>query len=247
LEDGARIGAGLALALRWGFRPEEELAGGYCSAVYADASRVLKIPLRGEELHSGFHATLQLAAIGGPAVLEADEPTGVVLMERIRPGDNLMRVADVEAEPVIVGFIERLVGLDTSRCLPLEQSYAGALAEKLHATTVERVFLHGDLHHENVLRAPNGWRVIDPKGLVGDRNFEPIAYLRNPLDWVPIASDLAAVTRARIDRFAAVLGLDRGRITAWGLVDKLDGDRDSRLVDVYTALLEEWAPELVGR
>ena len=35
-------------------------------------------------------------------------------------------------------------------------------------TTSEAVVLHGDLHHDNVLRDGDGWVVIDPHGYVGD-------------------------------------------------------------------------------
>lgn len=33
----------------------------------------------------------------------------------------------------------------------------------------EQVVLHGDLHHENVLRSGGGWVAIDPNGVIGAR------------------------------------------------------------------------------
>ena len=44
------------------------------------------------------------------------------------------------------------------------------LRPKLGATQRDVVVLHGDMHHENVLKfSSRGWPAIDPKGLVGER------------------------------------------------------------------------------
>ena len=66
----------------------------------------------------------------------------------------------------------------------------------------EEVVLHGDLHHENILRSGDGWIAIDPKGMVGEREYETGAFIRNH------------GTRCD-DQLAEALGLDVRRIRLW--------------------------------
>ena len=45
-----------------------------------------------------------------------------------------------------------------------------------------RVLLHGDLHHDNILRSGReGWLAIGPFGVFGDPGFEAGALLYNPI------------------------------------------------------------------
>ena len=45
----------------------------------------------------------------------------------------------------------------------------------------ERVLLHGDLHHWNILSASRQpWLALDPKGVIGEREYDVGALLRNP-------------------------------------------------------------------
>jgi streptomycin 6-kinase len=69
----------------------------------------------------------------------------------------------------------------------------------------EEVVLHGDLHHENILRSDGGWVAIDPKGVIGEREYETGAFIRNR----------GADAGRRADQLAETLGLDGGRIRLW--------------------------------
>ena len=80
----------------------------------------------------------------------------------------------------------------------------------------EPVVLHGDFHHENVLRQPDGGLVvIDPKGILGARGFDVGALLWNPIGQV---LDHPEVMPTRLDVLADQLGLDRAEVRAWGWV-----------------------------
>jgi streptomycin 6-kinase len=92
---------------------------------------------------------------------------------------------------------------------------ADALLAELLATAPADVILHGDHHHFNILTsqrpddpAPQ-WRVIDPKGLVGDPCFDICQFLFNPGDETP------SMIARRVDIFTAELGLDRPRTKRW--------------------------------
>ncbi|MDU1892896.1 MAG: aminoglycoside phosphotransferase family protein [Dysgonomonas sp.] len=55
------------------------------------------------------------------------------------------------------------------------------IAKNLLKNQQDRVILHGDLHHENILHSANrGWLAIDPKGIIGERAFDYVNILCNP-------------------------------------------------------------------
>src|SRR5688572_6817005 len=57
---------------------------------------------------------------------------------------------------------------------------AGRLFDALCASAPARVVVHGDLHHDNVLRAEREpWLAIDPHGVVGDPGYEARSMVYN--------------------------------------------------------------------
>lgn len=79
----------------------------------------------------------------------------------------------------------------------------------------ELVLLHGDLHSDNILSSQRGWLSIDPKGVIGEREFELGAYLRNPYYDYPKGSDYKKLETNRIHQFSDELGFDNKRILDW--------------------------------
>ncbi len=74
--------------------------------------------------------------------------------------------------------------------------------------------LHGDLHHENILWAQeHGWLAIDPKGIIGELEYEVIPFLMNNFP----RQDSVAATKFRVDTFARELNLQPERILSWAL------------------------------
>lgn len=230
------------LAERWGFEPMEELKGGFCSRVYADRSRVLKVPFQGEEMDSGWRAAVAMSDKLGTTVYEHDPETGALLMARLLPGRSLAEVSsdDEEAFPVLIERMMAMRGIAFEGALRLEEYYSCAdpLFDDLVATMKGSVFLHGDLHHSNVLDGgqERGWMVIDPKGLIGDPAYEPVAVLRNP---VSQSGDRLADPnriRQRLVRLCGALDVDAWRVIAWCIVD-LRSEADERPTDHAWSLL----------
>ena len=90
---------------------------------------------------------------------------------------------------------------------------AAETAADLLATQRDVVVLHGDMHHENVLRfSSRGWLAIDPKGLVGERGFDYANIFCNP-------DSETATMPGRLARQAQVVaetaGLEHSRLLAW--------------------------------
>jgi streptomycin 6-kinase len=93
---------------------------------------------------------------------------------------------------------------------------AEALFAELLASSGAPMLLHGDLHHENILSAERApWLAIDPKGLIGEAEYEVGALIRNPLPRLLALPDVTATLARRFDILAESLGFDRQRMIAW--------------------------------
>jgi streptomycin 6-kinase len=92
---------------------------------------------------------------------------------------------------------------------------AGELFAELCATPRDVRLLHGDLHHYNVLFDRNaGWVAIDPWGVIGEKEFEVGACLRNPIDALQLLSDPKVMER-RLKTYEAMLNIDADRALKW--------------------------------
>ncbi|MFM9329590.1 aminoglycoside phosphotransferase family protein [Paenibacillus mesotrionivorans] len=135
----------------------------------------------------------------------ADAAEGALLEERLLPGtplrdepslDKRMSVfsglvaglhiapADAEAYPSYLGWVTRIARYmrerEGNRRLCGHMQKAEKLCKALWDTYPRRVLLHGDLHHDNILLEQNGtYRIIDPKGVIGDPVFELPRFILN--------------------------------------------------------------------
>jgi streptomycin 6-kinase len=76
--------------------------------------------------------------------------------------------------------------------------------------------LHGDLQHYNVLfDSDRGWLAIDPKGVIGEVEYEIGASLRNPYEEPGLFASAETVEK-RLRCFEAKLKLNSDRALAWG-------------------------------
>jgi streptomycin 6-kinase len=92
---------------------------------------------------------------------------------------------------------------------------AHRLYSELCASQREPRLLHGDLHHYNVLfDSERGWLAIDPKGVIGEPEYELGAVLRNPFELPDLFATRATIER-RLKQFTRKLNLDLERSLAW--------------------------------
>ena len=76
--------------------------------------------------------------------------------------------------------------------------------------------LHGDLQHYNVLfDSDRGWIAIDPKGVIGEVEYEIGAVLRNPNERPDLFLSRSTIER-RLKQLTDRLNLDFERTLAWG-------------------------------
>ena len=191
-----------------------------------------------DEVHSG----RVLRAFGGNSAARVyEEETGAVLLERLDPGDQLVslvrRGEDEEATRILAQVISGLAhheppegcptvadwGRGFSRYLKgSHRQIPGRLVqeaknvyEQLASSQRTTMLLHGDLQHYNVLfDRQRGWLAIDPKGVVGELEFELGALLRNPIEQPELFIDRVTVER-RLDILSALLPIDGTRALEW--------------------------------
>jgi streptomycin 6-kinase len=185
--------------------------------------------------HSDEHDQAQiLIHWGTPAVRVLEHDRDALLMERLAPGTALTDVTDDdEATRIWCGIVAALhqrpaphwphsveaAGESFERPWPTHARLPHELIAHAHreyttlcATEAKpRVLLHADLHHGNILRAADGWRVIDPKGVCGELAYEAGAWLRNP----SLAACEPAVVERRVRLITAQLDLDGERVLRW--------------------------------
>lgn len=184
------------------------------------------------------------AGTGAVRLLEADDE--VHLVEHCA-GPPLLGWPDGHrddiAVPIIADTVSRLHGSRAARpaavptladrCTALDRAIsheaaphqarflrARRIADEL-LTAQMPVLLHGDLHHENILRAvrPGGatWLAIDPQGVWGDPAYEVANAFGNPRGH-PEVTLAPGRPRRLASAFAGTLGLDPHRILGWAFV-----------------------------
>ena len=185
-------------------------------------------------------------AFAGRGVVRAlEHAPGAVLLERLLPGTPLASetIPDEEATAIIAGVIDRMSPEPPPAGSPTVEQWAesferyraagtgaipGPLVQVAHdmytelcASQAATRLLHGDLHHHNILLdSQRGWLAIDPKGVIGEPAFEVGAALRNPCERPELFTAPAAILK-RVDCFARVLRLDRGRILGWAFAQAI--------------------------
>jgi streptomycin 6-kinase len=217
--------------------PSSFVAFGRCD----DKPVVLKVLRRqDDEWRSGE----VLDVFDGNGIVRAyDYIDGAVLLERLRPGSSLASLAlsgrDDEATGILADVIHRmshqreslksfvtvqewgdgfdryLASGDTQIQINLveqgQQMYS-MLCESQRLTRL----LHGDLQHYNVLYdSDRGWLAIDPKGVVGEVEYEIGASLRNPYEKPDLFASPETIKR-RLMIYETRLKLDSERALAWG-------------------------------
>ncbi len=92
------------------------------------------------------------------------------------------------------------------------------LRDQLLQSLMPDVLLHGDLHHSNILQDGDDWVVIDPKGVIGERAYEVVAFIRNPIPELLNHADAPNIIHNRVTRLAELLELPSQRILDWCFV-----------------------------
>jgi len=217
----------------------------------ADGSpAVLKIQFPHPECEHEAEALRRWNGQGAIRLLACHPADHALLIERCEPGDSLSGVDPVQALEVFIELLPRLwihadkpftslhdESMGWAEQLPSSWERAGRPFDKdlldaalrtldaLRRTQGEQVLIHQDLHGDNVLRATREpWLVIDPKTLVGEREFTVAPIIRS----YEFGHSRKEVVN-RLDTLTSALRLDRERARLWAFAQTLawafEGDR----------------------
>lgn len=201
---------------------------------------VIKLSVPSDEFLYELEALTLFNGDGMVKIIEADRAKGVLILERLKPGTTLASLENHEEAGFVASQIMKKLWRPAPKSVHIPQfkerekslnkiyadhpeglgpiskemlQEATGLFQKLTEEQGQPFLLHGDLHHYNILSTGiDSWKAIDPKGLIGDREYDVIQFLLNKLP----NDQITKVIESRIDIFVKVLNLDRKRILLYG-------------------------------
>lgn len=214
-------------------------------------------------------------------LLEYDVDSGIMILERLSPGITLAEIdSDEEAAWIAAQIMKSLwvaapEGTDIQTVTDRENSLkritqnnpnglkqiskemlqeALQIFEQLNSQISNPYLLHGDLHHYNILKNGDSWVAIDPKGLIGDREYDVIQYLLNKLP----EKNVKETIEKRIDIFVEELNLNKERIllrgfshavlsTCWTIEDGKFNENFLSTIEIFQELCKETGKKMFKR
>ncbi|MDE5411772.1 aminoglycoside phosphotransferase family protein [Alkalihalobacterium chitinilyticum] len=201
---------------------------------------VVKLCLPGDDFLAELEALQLFQDRGIVQLLAFDQEQGILILEKILPGQELADVTDDEAACLIAADLfknlmtevpkKTRIGTTKKREEKLREivkSHPHGLGPisrvrlknalkvftYLNATIERHWLLHGDFHPYNILLSNDGnWKVIDPKGLLGEAEYDLIQFLLNKLP----EDGSYEVMKNRVDVFTQQLQLNKKRMILWG-------------------------------
>ncbi|WP_308215738.1 aminoglycoside phosphotransferase family protein [Priestia aryabhattai] len=207
----------------------------------ADGSElVVKLFVEPSELLHEQEALTALAGENMVKVADSDAEKGILLLEKLSPGCSLSSLSTKDETTLIAARLMkslwRVPHLDSTietavkrekllrKCVETYPSGIDFLSSEtlqsaltifaeLNRSSQQLFLLHGDLYHDNILQSgEDTWKIIDPKGLIGEKEYEIIPFLLNHLP----KTNVAETIDHRINIFVEKLNLSKKRVLMWG-------------------------------
>lgn len=197
-------------AKKWGLERLRLLSYQGTKEIYAGESRhygpvILKRNTDLRELQGEYRVLSRLDCAQSVRAYAFDGEAGLLLEERILPGTTLRQEASpekrvqclsrvfhaihtpAEGGTTYLDWLRGIVGYCESKPVPGALSRmageAYGICRELFRKYPERLLLHGNLHHDNLLqRADGSYAMIDPKGIVGPEILDLPRFLLNEQD-----------------------------------------------------------------
>lgn len=235
-----------ALTDQWKLKnitPVENMSYNYVAkAIRDDQPVVLKIGFDKKAILDERQALSYFDSNAVIRLLDYDEQYNALLLEQAIPGITLKSFYPAQEEFVIDCYVDTTKRLlsksikssykfrhikDWLKVLDDFQSnripnnllrIAIELKDSLLSTMTKEVVLHGDLHHENILKNKDTWIVIDPKGTVGEPEFEIAAFDFISIDEMKNNNEVQKLFYRRLNLIAEKSQLSAERIKDWVFV-----------------------------
>lgn len=250
-------------------KPFENLSYSYVlSGMQGNKPIILKLSPDVEELKQESNALKALKNFGVVQILA--EQNGAILLERAVPGTSLKSYflsKETEAIEIACNLMKKLHqapvpqdkfphirewlnALDKEWDIPIDYlRKARELRDQLLKTSTQSLLLHGDLHHDNILKNGNDWIVIDPKGVLGELTYELTTFIYNPIPELISFEDAESIIKDRINYFSREFHIDPQKIKdwcfvkivlawIWALENGIDANHFSRLIRIFNSFLQ---------
>lgn len=171
-------------------------------------SCILKIGNPCRETLTEYNALREYDGTSFCRLYKADVQNGVLLIERIIPGSRLRDITHIDKRldifcdlfanlhktpsdkslyPTYLGWVTRIAaymrGREDYKTLSAYMDEAEKICRRLWDKYPGEMLLHGDFHHDNILLGSYcKYRIIDPKGVVGDRVFDIPRFILNEFE-----------------------------------------------------------------
>ncbi|PFG13755.1 aminoglycoside phosphotransferase family protein [Bacillus sp. es.036] len=200
---------------------------------------VVKLSIPGADFLDELESLRLFTHHGMIKVIAFDKEKGIIILEKLSPGHTLATVENDEQACREAGLVMKKFSIPAPSKTRIQttavrekslrdtvvQNVDGygplsshvlrtslSLFTKLNQSIAQYKLLHGDFHHYNVLASGNAWIAIDPKGLIGEVEYDLIQFLLNRLP----EKDVYEVTKNRVDILTKDLNLDKERFLLWG-------------------------------
>lgn len=203
------------------------------------------VPRRGGGIDDREAAVLRLTnGDGCPALYRDDPDRGALLMEQLGPSLFALGVPYAKRLPILCDAASRIWRPASEAGLPTGAAKAGWLIEFIASTWTEldepcagrtidhatacaerrraahdderSVLVHGDVQQWNALQAVDGYKLVDPDGLLAEAEYDLGVVLREDPD-EPLGADTMATARWMADH----CGLDAVAIWEWGVIERV--------------------------
>lgn len=203
---------------------------------------ILKISCDLQSIQDEKQALIQFDGNGAVKLINSCDKYNALLLQQAVPGITLKKLYPEQIEYVMDCYIDTMKKLHHT-CLPNKHEYrhiadwliafdkvppdqipahlrkrAIDLRDALLSSMDEHIFLHGDLHHDNILKHDDIWLAIDPKGIIGEPEFEIAAFDFMYITGLANTDDVKLILDKRISMLAQKSNLDAQRIKDWVFV-----------------------------
>ncbi|HHF7375822.1 aminoglycoside phosphotransferase family protein [Legionella bozemanae] len=234
---------------------------------------VLKISYDKKSIENEKQALMNLNSQGSIKLIDYNSKYNALLVQQAIPGITLKSLYPAQIDYVMDCYVQTMQKLHNKHLPKKQNDYHIAdwlkaldtptskqipafilnraidLRNKLLSSLKSLVFLHGDLHHDNILKHGNAWLAIDPKGVVGEAEFEIAAFDFMYITELATTVNVKKIFAHRIDLLAQKSNLDAQRIKDWVFVRLVlmaawlieDNDDPSWAIKLATLLLDDEA------
>lgn len=197
-------------------------------------------------LRASTHDAQLLSYCAGPSALDLPDDVAVDVI-----CDVVSAFPDKAAPEGLTGLKERFGALLSDNGTYRHARAAQGIARKLLESQQTIRPLHGDIHHENILKDGARWLAIDPKGLLGDPAYDVANLFCNPVSKPQICQLRTRVETLTVT-LASRLGLCPHRVICfayahaalsaiWSVQDGGSPDHELIMADIMAPLAQEAA------